>query len=226
MTSTELNLNLNPTLGTMFVAVVVAAVFYGITTLQTLFYYSTYPRDNYPLKTLVAFLWMLDGLSLVMISYGVYTYLVIDYMDPLALETVNRFYGSEPFCAATIAFVVHEFLVYRIWCLDGKFAPLVVFMYEVAPTILAFEVFESLVTKSYVNTFMATLNVRNSVRGKGLADTAAGETCQGGNIATLEFHHSFSNSTNVMTSVPVPTPLTSDTPKEQVFDEPYGMHTV
>lgn len=33
---------------------------------------------------------MLDGLSLVMISYGVYTYLVIDYMDPLALETVNR----------------------------------------------------------------------------------------------------------------------------------------
>lgn len=37
---------------------------------------------------------MLDGLSLVMISYGVYTYLVIDYMDPTALETVNRCVAS------------------------------------------------------------------------------------------------------------------------------------
>ena len=37
---------------------------------------------------------MLDGLSLVMISFGVYKYLVIDYMDPLALETVNRYVTS------------------------------------------------------------------------------------------------------------------------------------
>ncbi|KAH9931959.1 uncharacterized protein B0H18DRAFT_988893 [Fomitopsis serialis] len=321
MSSATLALNLNPTMGAMFVAVVVSAVFYGVTTLQTIFYYSTYPRDALWIRVMVVFLWILDGLSLIMISYGLYTYLVIDYMDPFALEKFSRFYGAEPFSAATIAFVVHEFLVYRIWCLDNKFAPLAVLLallsafscglsiyaaqkavvhpslavvleakswsvilgnslasfidivitcticlqlyrsrtgvaktermlqrltlytittglipamiclaelisYEVAPAVLAFEVFEALVTKSYVNTFMASLNVRQSVRGKGLAETTTGNTPHGGNLATVEFHVS-SDSSNILGSAMAGT-LASNTPKEtsETYGGPYGTHTV
>lgn len=54
-----------------------------------------------------------------------------------------------------------------------------------------------------------SLNVRKSVRGKGLA-TVTGDTRPGGNLATLEFC-GFSNGTNVMTNGPVPTLLASDT---------------
>ena len=54
-----------------------------------------------------------------------------------------------------------------------------------------------------------SLNVRQSVRGKGLAETATGETRPGGNLATLEFR-GFSGSTNMMSSVPAPTSLASD----------------
>ncbi|KAH9928844.1 uncharacterized protein B0H18DRAFT_231844 [Fomitopsis serialis] len=42
--------------------------------------------------------------------------------------------------------------------------------YEVAPTCLAFLVFEMLITKAYVNTCMVTLNLRQSIHGKSLPD--------------------------------------------------------
>ena len=50
---------------------------------------------------------MLDGLSLVMISYGVYTYLIIDYMDPMALEVVNR-------CVTSWLDTGHDYLTMHI----------------------------------------------------------------------------------------------------------------
>ncbi|KAL6307240.1 hypothetical protein BKA93DRAFT_95453 [Sparassis latifolia] len=101
-----LSINLNPILGPIFIGVVCAAMFHGFTTLQTIFYYMNYPRDGLFLKILVFSLWILDTLSLAMISHGAYTYMITNFMNPLVLETVDWF------------------LCHRIWGLNKKLIPL------------------------------------------------------------------------------------------------------
>jgi len=113
-----LDLNLNPTFGAVFIGVLLAAVFYGITTLQTIFYYNNYRNDRIMFKALVGTLWILDALSLIMVSYSLYTYLVTNYLNPLALAYTNWGIGAEPIVTGLIAFIVHEFMIYRIWALN------------------------------------------------------------------------------------------------------------
>ncbi|KAF8868727.1 hypothetical protein BD779DRAFT_1480916 [Infundibulicybe gibba] len=79
-------LDLKPTFGWVFIGTMFSGVFYGVTVVQTLFY--TYPNDINFLKFLVAGLWILDTLSLILISHGTYTWLVIDYANPLALNDI------------------------------------------------------------------------------------------------------------------------------------------
>ncbi|KAH7909762.1 hypothetical protein BJ138DRAFT_1114709 [Hygrophoropsis aurantiaca] len=103
-----------PTIGMDLIGIIFAAVFYGITCLQAIFYYRTYPKDKLVLKLLVIILWALDTLSLALFSHGVYTYLVLDFADPLSLEDIVWSIYSEPVVTAAIALIVHLFLVYRI----------------------------------------------------------------------------------------------------------------
>ncbi|GBE86499.1 hypothetical protein SCP_0903780 [Sparassis crispa] len=121
-------INLNPSMGAVSVGVLCAAIFQGITTMQTLFYYTTYPRDPAFLKALVAVLWILDALSLAMLSYTLYIYLVLDFMNPSALETFNWGMTTEPILANIIACAVHLFLTHRIWMLNKRLAPLAIIL--------------------------------------------------------------------------------------------------
>ncbi|KAJ8692915.1 hypothetical protein PTI98_010181 [Pleurotus ostreatus] len=59
---------------------------YGITNLQTYFYYYAYPKDPFRLKLLVSVLWMLDTLHVAFMGHALYYYLIISYGVPLQLE--------------------------------------------------------------------------------------------------------------------------------------------
>ncbi|OSX60743.1 hypothetical protein POSPLADRAFT_1066845, partial [Postia placenta MAD-698-R-SB12] len=114
----SIHVDLRSTFGMVFIGVFFGAIFLGITTMQTIFYYATYPKDKWFMKLLVAVLWALDTLSLVLTTISIYTYLVIDFMDPLALLYVHWGMGCEPIVTGLVAFVVHEFLIFRIWTLN------------------------------------------------------------------------------------------------------------
>ncbi|KAH9950884.1 hypothetical protein B0H21DRAFT_406834 [Amylocystis lapponica] len=116
-------INLTPTMGVVFIGLLLGAIFHGITTLQSLFYYQTYPKDKLFLKVLVAVLWMLDSLSIAMVAYSLYTYLILDFANPFALEYMSWGIVAEPMVSGTVALIVHLFLSHRIWSLNKKWAP-------------------------------------------------------------------------------------------------------
>ncbi|KAH9927672.1 uncharacterized protein B0H18DRAFT_1003213 [Fomitopsis serialis] len=270
MSSTQtFSLNLGSTMGAMLIGVVLSAMFQGITTMQTIFYYTTYPKDPIHLKLLVALLWTLDMLSLSIIAYGLYTYLVLDFLDVFDLLRINWGFATEPIVSGTIALIVHLFLAHRLWRLNKKWTPVALLIvvasvfpyvlvfiaarealgsdrmwsevsanlhwisiasvtstsvidlvitcaicvqlyysktglpqtnrmlyvitlytitsglvptivcfgdliaYVAAPDTLAFEVFQVIISRAYVNTLMATLNSRNAIRGRGAASELA-----------------------------------------------------
>lgn len=45
---------LGPTIGAIEIAILVSAVFYGVTLVQTFFYYRTFSQDRFALKALVS----------------------------------------------------------------------------------------------------------------------------------------------------------------------------
>jgi len=117
------SLDLTPTMGALFIGVLIAAVFHGITTLQTIFYYSTYPDDKRWIKVMVAAIWVLDTVSLVLFSHAIYSYVILDYANPLALATPIWSFTSERIATAFVALIVKEFLIYRLYALNKKLMP-------------------------------------------------------------------------------------------------------
>lgn len=97
-----------------------AAVFYGVTVVQTLFYFQTYPNDKITLKLLVTVVWILDTLDIIFAAHGTYNWLIIDFANPLALNDVIWTIASEPLCTSTIALIAHLFMAYRIYILNRK----------------------------------------------------------------------------------------------------------
>ncbi|KAF8520870.1 hypothetical protein BU17DRAFT_65095 [Hysterangium stoloniferum] len=79
-------IDVGSTLGMLFVGLILAAIFYGVTLLQTIYYYHGYPDDSSMLKSLVAVLWALDTLSVVLVIFGLYNYLITNFGDPLAVH--------------------------------------------------------------------------------------------------------------------------------------------
>ncbi|KAF9447379.1 hypothetical protein P691DRAFT_802529 [Macrolepiota fuliginosa MF-IS2] len=73
------------TYGAGYIGAIITAALYGLTTLQTYFYYVHYPDDGLGLKALVSLIWVLDSLHMAVVSYCIYYYLVINYSNPIAL---------------------------------------------------------------------------------------------------------------------------------------------
>ncbi|KAI0957935.1 hypothetical protein AcW1_006162 [Taiwanofungus camphoratus] len=78
-------LYLGETLGAILLGNIVAAIFYGITNMQTYIYYVRNRGDPLALKSLVFILWLLDSVHLAFITHTVYTYTITDFGDPLAI---------------------------------------------------------------------------------------------------------------------------------------------
>ncbi|OJA11070.1 hypothetical protein AZE42_06925 [Rhizopogon vesiculosus] len=74
-------------LGAGFIGGMIAAIMYGITTLQTYLYYVYFPRDSHSLKFLVALIWVLDTLHVSFMCHALYHYLVSSFGDADALTT-------------------------------------------------------------------------------------------------------------------------------------------
>lgn len=112
--------SIDATLGATFIGVVVAAVLYGVTCLQTWHYYHTYGSDTWRLKGLVLTVWVCDTVHQVLISHTVYTYLVTHYADPQYLGMLVWSLLVEVLFNGFTAFVVQCFFTIRIYHLSHK----------------------------------------------------------------------------------------------------------
>ncbi|OBZ76406.1 hypothetical protein A0H81_03434 [Grifola frondosa] len=83
-------IKLDNTLGAAFLGNIVAAIFYGITSVQTFSYYKRNGNDPRFMKIMIFILWILDGLHLALITDTLYTYTVKDFTDVLAISVPTR----------------------------------------------------------------------------------------------------------------------------------------
>ncbi|KIK61214.1 hypothetical protein GYMLUDRAFT_43293 [Collybiopsis luxurians FD-317 M1] len=103
--------------GAALIGAVVAAMLYGLTTLQTYFYFMNYPGDKIQLKILVWALWLMDSLHITLVTYCVYFYLVINFMNPSGLANINWSFNITLLLNTILAVVVQIFFTRQIFTL-------------------------------------------------------------------------------------------------------------
>ncbi|THH16306.1 hypothetical protein EW146_g4317 [Bondarzewia mesenterica] len=74
------------TFGPILLGVIVAAILYGVTSLQTIYYFDHYPQDKILLKATVAVLWIIDTLIMALDCDAVYYYSILRFGDVSALS--------------------------------------------------------------------------------------------------------------------------------------------
>ncbi|KAI0651019.1 hypothetical protein C8Q79DRAFT_931003 [Trametes meyenii] len=108
---------LNPTYGALFVGVLLSAVLFGVTMLQTFVYFQQYASDRAWRKLSVCWLWFLDALHLSLSAHFVYHYLVTDYDRPDALSQIVWSFKLRIVVDALVVASVHTLYTSRLWTL-------------------------------------------------------------------------------------------------------------
>ncbi|KAJ3489542.1 hypothetical protein NLI96_g2073 [Meripilus lineatus] len=122
--SPPLELDLDDTLGAVYIGNLAAAILFGVTSFQTITYFNRYPKDKNVTKVLIMILWVLDFLHLIMISHAFYFYTVKNYMNPVALLKITWSLVVHVFFTATSDLIVRGIFAHRVWQLSGGNLPL------------------------------------------------------------------------------------------------------
>ncbi|KAF9069248.1 hypothetical protein BDP27DRAFT_1421219 [Rhodocollybia butyracea] len=77
----------NDTFGAMLICALVAMSLYGITTLQTYFYFFNYGLDHIGTKALVGVVWALDTVHSALMCFAMYQYLIVGCVHPEIFES-------------------------------------------------------------------------------------------------------------------------------------------
>ncbi|KDQ32916.1 hypothetical protein PLEOSDRAFT_1098904 [Pleurotus ostreatus PC15] len=128
------------TMGAALIGCILAAALYGVSTVQTFFYFTHYSRDPWYTQQIVLAVWVFDTLHQALITHTVYHYVISNYFNPTALgnmiwqEYPARSIGQR-FHWTHRAKVIHSqfhiayrkrpnlfpsYLMHRIWRLSGK----------------------------------------------------------------------------------------------------------
>ncbi|KAI0049075.1 hypothetical protein FA95DRAFT_962839 [Auriscalpium vulgare] len=112
--------SLDSTMGGLYIGILASAALWGVTTLQTWYYYREYPKDPWHFKALVAVVFVLDTFHQILIAHTGYTYLVTHFFDPQFLGHIVWSIVTEVIPAAIVSFIVQCFFISRIWILSKK----------------------------------------------------------------------------------------------------------
>jgi len=103
------------TFGAILIGVVVAAILYGITNLQTYWYYSQFPEDSQGTRTLVFVIWLLDTLHIGLVLKAIYYYVITNYANPSGLEDGHWSLFTSVAVNFVISLLVQSFFTYQIF---------------------------------------------------------------------------------------------------------------
>ncbi|KAF8180641.1 hypothetical protein BJ912DRAFT_929282 [Pholiota molesta] len=126
--------NLGLTYGAYLIGTIVAASLYGILVSQTIYYFNQYPKDPPTFKILVLSLFILDTLTIIFETHGVYHYLIVTFGNFEMLLIQVWSIQVELLIAYTIKLFVQGFFVVRIWELTSRkrFLPGVITFFSLA----------------------------------------------------------------------------------------------
>ncbi|OSC97545.1 hypothetical protein PYCCODRAFT_1440062 [Trametes coccinea BRFM310] len=112
--------DLNVTVGALLVGVLVTAVGYGITTLQTYMYMNRFPKDPWYIRWTVWSLLILDTSHIVLSWHMTYYYLIINFNNPPALDNSVWSFNITVVVTAVITVIVHCFYARRVFILGNR----------------------------------------------------------------------------------------------------------
>ncbi|OCH84547.1 hypothetical protein OBBRIDRAFT_396186 [Obba rivulosa] len=111
--------DLSTTLGALEIGLILSAVFYGITIIQTYTYYRYSEPDWWPVKLSVFAMWLLDTLHFAFLAQILYTYTVTDYASENAiLDPTTWLTMAVSATQSLLDIVVRILYCYRIWRLN------------------------------------------------------------------------------------------------------------
>ncbi|KAF9040434.1 hypothetical protein BDZ89DRAFT_347249 [Hymenopellis radicata] len=109
-------MQLDGTLGAIFIGVLVSAILFGLTNLQTFVYFLNYRNDSWlGYKSSVVALWCLDALHLALIAHGLYFYLVTNYGESLALVRIVWSFKFQVVLEVVVVLAVETLYILHIW---------------------------------------------------------------------------------------------------------------
>ncbi|KAL1732775.1 hypothetical protein EV714DRAFT_270403 [Schizophyllum commune] len=113
------------TVGASLVGALCAAALYGVSCVQTWWYFTRYGADVWYIKALVLLVFVFDTVHQILISHTVYFYVVSNYNNPGSLNNmtwfVRRFlWPLEVLFNGMIGLLVQGFLTMRVWKLSNK----------------------------------------------------------------------------------------------------------
>ncbi|KAF8922116.1 hypothetical protein CPB85DRAFT_1427448 [Mucidula mucida] len=110
------DLPLDGTLGAIFIGVIVSAILFGLTNLQTFVYFLNHRNESWlGSKTWVFVLWCLDALHLALIAHGLYFYLVTHYGESLALVNIVWSLKLQVVLEVIVILTVETLYILHIW---------------------------------------------------------------------------------------------------------------
>ncbi|KAG2119080.1 uncharacterized protein F5147DRAFT_603244 [Suillus discolor] len=108
------------TFGAFLIGVVISAVLYGVTCVQTWYYFSRYFSDPWHHKLIVGAVFVSDSTHQALITHVVYTYLVTDFCNASDLEKIVWSLSVEILFNGFTGFMVQSFLAKRVYHLSNK----------------------------------------------------------------------------------------------------------
>lgn len=108
------------TFGAFLIGVVVSATLYGVTCVQTWYYFRRYFADPWYNKLLVGAIFISDSINQALITHTVYTYLITDFANIGALQKLVWSLSVEVLFNGFTGFMVQSFLTVRVYRLSDK----------------------------------------------------------------------------------------------------------
>ncbi|KAI6015054.1 hypothetical protein F5J12DRAFT_815568 [Pisolithus orientalis] len=112
--------NANPILGPIIIGAVVSGVLYGAATVQAYLYFQRFPRDNWKIKSLVAFEISIQTIHLAFVIAGMWAMVVADYAEPQQLTILPVPTVVTILLCSPIAFAVQAYFVLRVYRLSEQ----------------------------------------------------------------------------------------------------------
>ncbi|KAF8911863.1 hypothetical protein CPB85DRAFT_1434667 [Mucidula mucida] len=119
MAESVVHVVVNNTMGAAFIGVIIAACLYGVSCVQTWYYYNQYQEDAWYIKFLVGTVWFFDTIHQALISHTVYWYVVSNFYNT---DQQNRLVSIllEVLFNGFIGLLVQAFLTFRVWRLSSR----------------------------------------------------------------------------------------------------------
>ncbi|KAF9534996.1 hypothetical protein CPB83DRAFT_843306 [Crepidotus variabilis] len=126
MSSNVAPMSVDTTMGAAYIGVMAAGILYGVSFVQTWYYFAKYPGDVWYIRALVASVCLFETVHQALITHTVYHYVISNYNNPDSLGEMVWSILLEVLFNGFIGLLVQSFLLLRVWRLSNNHLPLAI----------------------------------------------------------------------------------------------------